>query len=252
VLRLLFVRVQSALFPAQHVLTMRIIKSIHGADGAGTYGMIAEDGEDMWCAYNLIETGDKVSASTIRKVAKEGAAPGAASERIRTKLTVEVISAGFDPESASVRVAGRNAEENTWVRMGAHHTIELELHHPFYIEKTHWDSVHLKRLHEARDTATAQADVAAVVMDLGLANVCLLTDRMTIVRAKIEMPIPKKRPGASGHEKALNRFHDAVLSAIRRVVDFEKVKAVILASPGFVREDFFNYMMEESGKICSN
>lgn len=32
------------------------------------YGLVPEDSEDMWHAYNIIATGDLVKASTIRKV----------------------------------------------------------------------------------------------------------------------------------------------------------------------------------------
>uniref|UniRef100_A0A915KJQ0 ERF1 domain-containing protein n=1 Tax=Romanomermis culicivorax TaxID=13658 RepID=A0A915KJQ0_ROMCU len=47
-----------------------------------------------------------------------------------------------------------------------------------------------------------RADVAAVVMHEGLANVCLITSNMTIVRAKIDVNIPRKRKGnAAQHDK---------------------------------------------------
>lgn len=46
------------------------------------------------------------------------------------------------------------------------------------------------------------AEIAAVVMQEGLANICLVTSSMTIVRAKIEVAIPRKRKGhAQQHEK---------------------------------------------------
>lgn len=36
----------------------------------------------------------------------------------------------------------------------------------------------------------------------GVATVCLLTEHMTIVRQRIDVPVPRKRKGASGvHEK---------------------------------------------------
>lgn len=76
------------------------------------------------------------------------------------------------------------------------------------------------------------------------------------------MNVPRKRGGggaASGgaggapsgsgvHEKALTRFFEAVLAALLRVVDFAVVKAVILASPAFVKDDFFAFMMAEAAR----
>lgn len=75
-------------------------------------------------------------------------------------------------------------------QMGAYHTLDLELQRNFTISKQVWDTVVLARLEEACDPVR-QAEVAAVVMQPGLANVCLLTSAMTIVRQRIDV-----RPGA--------------------------------------------------------
>lgn len=46
------------------------------------------------------------------------------------------------------------------------------------------------------------ADLAAIVMQEGLAHVCLITSAMTLVRTKIETNIPRKRKGmCSQHDK---------------------------------------------------
>jgi protein pelota len=50
------------------------------------------------------------------------------------------------------------------------------------------------------------ADVAAAIMQEGIAHICLITSNMTLVRAKIDQVIPRKRKGnTSQHEKVLNR-----------------------------------------------
>lgn len=47
-----------------------------------------------------------------------------------------------------------------------------------------------------------KADVAAVVMQEGLANLVLVTPAMTLLRAKVEVTIPRKRRGScTQHEK---------------------------------------------------
>ena len=46
------------------------------------------------------------------------------------------------------------------------------------------------------------AEVGAVVMQEGLANICLITEHQTILRQRVEVAIPKKRQGkASDHDK---------------------------------------------------
>lgn len=132
--------------------------------------------------------------------------------------------------------------------MGAYHTLDLELNRKFTITKQCWDTIHIERVEMACDPAQ-HADVAAVVMQEGLANVCLVTANMTIVRAKIDVNIPRKRKGNVGqHEKGLNKFYETVALAIIRHVNFDVVKCVLIASPGFVREQFYEYLMQQGSK----
>lgn len=97
------------------------------------------------------------------------------------------------------------------MKMGAYHTIDLELHKKFTLRKPVWDSVHLERIELACDPSRS-ADVAAVIMSEGSCQVCLVTSCMTITRAKVDLNIPRKRRGdCSQHEKGLLKFYDLVL-----------------------------------------
>ncbi|KAJ2952950.1 hypothetical protein O0L34_g7322 [Tuta absoluta] len=217
-------------------------------DGCGSIGLIAEEPEDMWHAYNLIAEGDVVTASTVRKVQTESATGSSTSNRVRTTLTVRVENIDFDTQACMLRLKGRNIVENQYVKMGAYHTLDLELNRKFTLQKQLWDSVALERVEMACDPA-ANADVAAVVMQEGLAHVCLITPSMTLVRSKIDITIPRKRKGfVQQHEKGLTKFYDAVMQGILRHIDFSIVKCVILASPGFVKDQFFEYMMQTAVK----
>lgn len=85
--------------------------------------------------------------------------------------------------------------------MGAYHTLDLELNRKFSLKKQEWDSVSLERIEMSCDPIKS-ADVAAVIMQEGLAHVCLITSSMTLVRAKIDVTIPRKRKGfVQQHEK---------------------------------------------------
>ena len=71
-----------------------------------------------------------------------------------------------------LRLKGRNIEENPHVKMGASHTIELELNRKFELRKALWDSIHLDRIEQATDPGRS-ADLAAVIMQEGLAQVAI-------------------------------------------------------------------------------
>ena len=175
----------------------------------------------MWHAYNLIEANDSVKASTFRKVTLESATGTTGSNRVRTTLTLKVESTEYDTQACLVRVKGRNIVENQFVKMGQYHTLDLELNRKFTLSKEHWDSIALDRLEMACDPSH-RADLAAVVMHQGLANVCLITSSMTLTRAKIENNIPRKRKGlCSQHEKGMTRFFENVMQAVLRHINFD-------------------------------
>uniref|UniRef100_A0A8C4NJ79 Protein pelota homolog n=1 Tax=Eptatretus burgeri TaxID=7764 RepID=A0A8C4NJ79_EPTBU len=183
------------------------------------------ESEDMWHTYNLVQSGDSLRASTFRKVQTESATGSVGSSRVRTVLTISVEAVDFDSQACLLRVKGKNIQENPYVKLGAYHTIELEINRKFTLAKKHWDSVVLERIDQACDPASS-ADLAAVVLQEGLAHVCLVTASMTIVRAKVETSIPRKRRGScTQHDKALERFYDAVVQAageIKALEDFLK------------------------------
>ena len=48
--------------------------------------------------------------------------------------------------------------------------------------------------------------------------------------------------------QGLQKFYDTVLQAILRHVNFEVTRCILLASPGFVKDHFFEYMMQWASK----
>ncbi|KAL7643517.1 UNVERIFIED_CONTAM: hypothetical protein RMT77_005499 [Armadillidium vulgare] len=221
---------------------MKLVSKYIDKENQGHLVLVPDEGEDMWHTYNLISEGDRLRALTIRKVQQESATGSSSSSRIRTTITIQVETTDFDIGACLLRVKGRNVQENKYIKMGGYHTLDLEPNRKFTLFKEEWDSVSLERVENACDPAK-HADLAAVIMQEGLAFLCLITSAMTVDRAKIEVNIPKKGKGDdTQRKKASAKFFDMVLAAILRHLNFDIIKAVILASPGFVKDQFFEYM----------
>lgn len=198
--------------------------------------------------YNIIQRGDQIKASTFRKIINESATGSTGARRIRITLTISVEKVEYDSESDIVKVKGKTVEENKHVRRGQYHTLDLELNHKFYLTKPVWDSLALSQLNNACDTGR-NAEVAVVIMQEGLAFVCLITTSMTIQKAKIETNIPRKRKNfCSQHQKGLEDFYEQIFQAMLKYINFEQIKCVIVASPGFVKDRFVEYMWQEVTK----
>jgi len=213
---------------------MKVLSRSFNKDGDGDIKMVPEEGEDMWHAYNLIREGDVVTATTFRKIARDSGA-GSESERIKLKLSVQVEGIEYDGEGHQIRLKGRNLTENEHVKLGAYHTIELDLQRAFTLHKERWDSLDIERIKQCSDPA-ASADLAVLLISEGLAHLCLVGRTCTLTRAKIEVNLPRKRgAAAAGYDKALDTFHQRVFNAIVRHVDWDIVKCLVIAGPGFAK-----------------
>uniref|UniRef100_A0A8C9ZZN9 Protein pelota homolog n=1 Tax=Sander lucioperca TaxID=283035 RepID=A0A8C9ZZN9_SANLU len=104
---------------------MKLLQKDIEKDNAGQVTLMPEEAEDMWHTYNLLQVGDSLRASTIRKVQTESPTGSVGSSRVRTTLTLSVTTIDFDSQACQLRVKGTNLEENQYVKMGAYHTIEL-------------------------------------------------------------------------------------------------------------------------------
>lgn len=208
--------------------------------------LIPEESDDLWYLYNIIQRGDQIRAPTFRKVVNETATGSTGSRRVRVTLTISVEKIEYDSEANIVSVKGKSVEENKYVRRGQYHTLDLELNQKFYLTKPLWDSLALSQLNNACDS-TRNAEVAIVIMQEGLAFVCLLTTNMTVQKAKIEVNIPRKRKNfCSQHQKGLEDFYEQILQAMLKYINFDVIKCIVIASPGFVKDQFNEYIWQQA------
>lgn len=142
------------------------------------------------------------------------------------------------------------------MRLGQHHTLDLELNRKFTLSKAEgWDSVALEMLKEACDTGK-RAELWAVVMGEGVANICMITEHQTILRQKVEVPVPRKRKGGlDGHTKGMEKFFSTTLATLLRQIDLpnatpasggDKTMPLLIASPGFIAQAFLAYIKAEA------
>jgi len=123
-----------------------------------------------------------------RKVKKESATGSVAvKDKVKMTITIQLDAIDFDAKEGcassasswpffssnfafrSLRLSGRNVEENEFVKMGAFHTIQVELHRNITIQKPLWDDIALERLKEATDVSKRAEvsffiDIRAIVM----------------------------------------------------------------------------------------
>lgn len=194
----------------------------------------------------MIRPNDLLRASAVRKVVTESGAGSRSVDRVHTTLTIRVTKLDFDPQASQLHVSGRVAEENKHVKLGSYHTLDLELQRNFTLEKAEgWDSVAIETLREAV-SQDAKAQLWAVIMQEGLANICLITDHQTVLRQRVEMSLPKKRAGSTDHDKQLQKFYQTTFDSLLRQIDMNDVKPLLIASPGFTASNFQQFIKAQA------
>lgn len=228
-------------------------KKIHRIEELGeeSVRLVATEPEDMWHANNLIAVDDTLRAHAIRKITKDSTTGSSHTERVHTELTIQVTSTFFDPAASSLHVSGRVVSENAFVGMGKYHTLDLELNRPFNLwKKCGWDSVATQTLKDALNQDRDGA-IAAVVMDEGSANICLITDFQTLLKQRVSASGSRggAKAGSSKEEKVTKRFFEKVLATLLRAIDFSQPRPLLLASPGFVAANFKQYILDEGTRV---
>ncbi|KPI41166.1 Protein dom34 [Cyphellophora attinorum] len=237
---------------------MKLLKRKIERDGTGFVTLCPEEPEDMWHAYNLIRPLDLLTAQAVRRIKDETSNTGSTrSQTVHMKLTIRVKSLDFDPQAGQLRVNGQTARENNFLQLGQYHTLDLELHRNFTLEKDPeagegWDSVAIQQLAEATDP-TNGTEAVAIVMQEGLANICFITQHQTNLRQRIEHAVPRKRAGAgrsADHDKGLQKFFNVIYETLmRQILTLLENKPdatfpILLASPGFTAAGFLKYLNE--------
>lgn len=226
---------------------MKLVGSRLEKSNSGSLSVIAQDKEDLFVLYNLIHPQDEVTLKTIRNV-KASNVKGAKSEKKLLTLRLQVQDVEFIPQDESFRIKGKTMDPLDDVPMGSFHTADVDYKYPLTITKDEWDQGDLDLIAKSCDI-TGKAEVAAVVLQEGVAHICFITENMTVLRDKIEKSIPKKRRGdSSAHDKALDKFYGHVVDAMVRHLDLNKLKAVILASPGFWAQGLYDKYLEVAVK----
>ncbi len=207
---------------------------------SGIVHLIVDTTEDLWALYNIMAVGDCIKLATFRKVQHEtGSKVSSTKKKIIITLRIEEIE--YSPDA--IRFKGKNVSQNEYIAIGQYQTDELGVNSFFTLYKNYWDDFHLETLRNATDVALT-SEIAAILMEEGIAHLFYISNNQTVTKGKITQSIPKKRNGSSEHDKGKKKFFDKILNQLVKQINFENIKVIIIASPGFTKDDFKKYMEE--------
>jgi len=220
------------------------MKIIHKEIDKGILKLRVDNSDDLWHLSHIIENGDLLYGKTYRKeMKKTDKIRTEKLERVPVNLEIKVEKIEFSKDVMRLRVTGviTQGEE-----AGSHHTFNIEENSVITLNKI-WKKHQLDRIERAiKDTLTPK--VLIVCIEEGDADFGLIT------QYGVDFPVSVSRSIAGKHEissrdKDKRDFFSEVAEKIIELIQKYNLKNVIVAGPGFYKDEFMNYVKENTSEI---
>jgi protein pelota len=215
---------------------MRIADRHQVEGGKERITVVPETLDDLWHLTYIIEPGDEVGGDTTRRIQRnDDQMRDTGGEREHMYVTLAVDDVEFARFANRLRVGGEIVDCSREDQLGHHHTINVEEREELEITK-HWKSDQLERLNEAVE-ATENADVAVATVEEGQAHVHTVAQFGTEERASITAPT-----GKGDYARPREELFEELTAVLSRL----DVDAIILAGPGFTKQDALDFIDENA------
>ncbi|MHA1791426.1 MAG: mRNA surveillance protein pelota [Promethearchaeota archaeon] len=210
-----------------------------------------ENLDDLWTIYNIIAVGDYLEGKTSRRIILTDR-PDDKGERRYIFLKISVESIEFHEFSNRLRVKGKIVEgPEDLVTLNTYHTFNVEENSRIGITKERWTRYLLNLLEDTAKRKNVQK-ILVIAIDVGEAQFGEIGDYYQKTSVKVSERIPGKRYGDIKESKnARNSFFSEVYKQMLDFMKKTKYTKIIIAGPGFVREQFFNYCVQKDPSLKS-
>lgn len=210
-------------------------------DGRERLTLVPDTVDDLWHLQYVIEPGDRIAADTHRRIQREDdQLRDTGGEREHLWVAIEVEDVEFHRFANRLRVGGAIVECSREDQLGFHHTVNVEIHDEIELEK-HFKPDQEQRLEDAV-AATEDPDVAVVTVEEGEAQVFDVSQAGPRERTTIRGPSGK---GEYADDRG------ALFREIADVVGHLDVDAVVLAGPGFTKQDAYDVVVDVHPDLAS-
>jgi protein pelota len=219
---------------------MRIADRTRVEGGRERIDLVPESLDDLWHLQFVLEPGDRVSGDTTRRIQRnDDQMRDTGGEREHLWVELEVDDVEFAKFANRLRVAGEIVDCSREDQLGYHHTLNVEERTEISVTKV-WQTDQLERLQEAVE-ASENADVAIATVEEGEAYVHTVAQYGVEERAAITAPTGKGE---------FARPREELFSELAAVLSRMDVEAVLLAGPGFTKQDALEYIEENHRELA--
>jgi protein pelota len=216
---------------------MRVQSREPAEEGRTRLTLVPETVDDLWHLSYVLEPGDLVSGDTTRRIQRDDENlrdTGGQREPMHVTIEVAEDDVEFARFANRLRVGGPIVDCSREDQLGHHHTLNVEERDEITIEKA-FKPDQLERIEEA-EAAADNPDVAIATVEEGEAHVHLVAQYGTEEYGSFTAPT-----GKGDYARPRTELFDDLGAALSRL----DVDAIILAGPGFTKEDARDHIASE-------
>ncbi len=219
---------------------MRVQDRAPGEEGRERWTLVPESLDDLWHLQYVVEPGDLVSGDTTRRIQRDDdRLRDTGGQREPMHVTLRVDDVEFAKFANRLRVGGEIVACSREDQLGHHHTLNVEPRTEIEVEKE-FKPDQRERIEEAV-AASENPDVAVVTVEEAQAYV------HTVAQYGVEEYASVSGPTGKGeYAQDRSELFTRLVETLRPL----EVDAVVLAGPGFTKEDFLSHLEEEAREIA--
>ena len=213
-------------------------RSLKGREGE--IAVTAETLDDLWHLKYIVEKGDLIFAITKRKAdsASDKIRPEKV-EKVKVRLGIRVDDLEFHKFANRLRIHGMIEHG---MDVGSFHTLNVEIGTNISIIKERWKNDQLQRIQDAEE-ASRRPKVVIVAIEEGDADIGFVHHYGIEIYSHIRQSSGKRETSLR------NEFFREVVEQLRHAVPEEA--SIVIAGPGFTKEDFGKYFQETEPAMAS-
>ncbi len=214
------------------------MRSVKFYDSTNTVKLIPESFEDLYLLAMLVSTGDIVGSGSYRRFK---AGEGDTGEQKEVFIRLRVEKSELDKGAGRLRLTGKILEgkPEEYVRLNSYHTLSIGPNDQMEIEKKAWHGFMLRRIRQAV-LESKRPRLGVMAMDDEKATIAYVRGYGIEVTGEIYSHLSKKMKEQE-FEKQKRAYFKELMASIERM----DVETVILAGPGFTKDDLKRYMEAE-------
>ncbi len=205
------------------------MRVLHQDTRTGEIKLLADNMDDLWHLYNIIEKGDLVLAVTYRREEqKSDKVRAERGEKKRVFLGIRVDKVEFHEFESRLRITG--VIEQGPQDLGAYHTLNLEIGDNITVVKQHWRDSTLERIKRAIEDSK-RPTILFVAIENDEATLAVLRQYGIQNVATIYGP----SSGKMYEQKEDLSFYQEVIEKVKQLATADV--PVVVLGPGFAKEE---------------